>query len=77
MKGTIIRVTPSGDYVLVLIQVEDGRYGRTYTGDRYRNYHFWREMKIGDHITGLRWKREDRLLIDGDSPVHLAQDALL
>lgn len=77
MSGSIVRITPSGDYVLVLVRLEDGRYGRTYTGERYRNYYFWRELKVGDLITGLRWKKESQLIIDADSPVHMVQDALL
>jgi hypothetical protein len=77
MSGRIVRISPGDSYVLVLIQVEDGRYGRTYTGERYRNYHFWRELKVGDFITGLKWKKEAQLIIDADSPVHLAQDALI
>jgi hypothetical protein len=76
MSGRIVRITPGDAYVLVLIQVEDGRFGRTYTGARYRNYHFWCELKVGDYVAGLRWKKEDQLIIDADSPVHLAQDAL-
>lgn len=77
MSGIIVRITPSGDYVLVLVRLEDGRYGRTYTGESYRNYQLWRELKVGDLVAGLRWKREGQLIIDADSPVHLAQDALL
>jgi hypothetical protein len=77
MDGIIVRMAPAGDYILVLVKLDDGRYGRTYTGERYRNYHFWRELKVGDHVTGLRWKNERQLIIDADSPVHLAQDALL
>lgn len=76
MKGKLIHITPSGDFITLLFKLGDKKYGRTYTGEEYRNYAIWRQLKIGDEVNGLQWKNEKRGLIDADSPVHLAQDSL-
>lgn len=71
MKGTVRKITTFGDTVMYLIRLEDGKYGRTYTGHKYRNYVNWKDLKIGDHVEGLAWKNKERGLIDADAPVHI------
>ena len=71
MEGKIIRVTPVNDGVMFLVWFEGKKYGRTYTGEKYRNFDNWRDLKVGDKIGGLVWKDERRGLIDGDSNAHL------
>lgn len=77
MRGKLIRITPSGDFITLLFKLGEKKYGRTYTGKRYRNYSIWSQFKIGDEVDGLRWKDERRQIIDADSPAHLFQDTLL
>ena len=77
MKGTLVRIAPSGGFETLLFKVGEKKYGRTYTGKRYRNYSTWSQFKIGDEVDGLRWKDERRQIVDADSPAHLIQDALL
>lgn len=76
MKGKLIRITHSGDFVTVLFKLGVKEYGFTYTGEQYRNYSTWKQFKIGDEVDGLKWNDEKKRRIDADSPVHLAQDSL-
>jgi hypothetical protein len=72
MKGKIVRIVPSGNFVTIIIRLEEaGKCGRTYTGKNFRNFAMWGELKIGDLVDGLRWLNGDKGIIDGDSPVHL------
>ena len=73
MLGKIIRVVESGKFKTILIWLEEvGSCGRTYTGEKYRNYHTWEQFKVGDWVEGLEWKDEKKKLLDADSPVHIA-----
>jgi len=76
MKGKLIRITPSGEFITLLFKMGEKKYGRTYTGKRYRNYSIWNQFKIGDEVDGLRWKDERRLLIDADSLAYFIHDSL-
>ena len=77
LSGVLVRITESDrGFVTLLFKLETGIYGLTYTGEKYRNYHAWKQLKIGDEVEGLRWKDEKKKIIDADSPVHLAQDSL-
>lgn len=69
MEGKINRIIESGKLITIIIWLKTGEYGRTYTGTMYRNYEIWKDLKVGDHITGLAWKDKVRKIIDGDSPV--------
>lgn len=71
MTGQLIRVSGLSGFTTLLFKFENGKYGRTYTGDKYRNYSIWSQFKIGDSISGLEWKDEKKLIINGDSPAHL------
>jgi len=77
MKGTVKRITPFGDLIMYLFRLETGKYGRTYTGKKYRNYAAWKDLKVDDLIDGLQWKDEKRGIIDADSPMYIVHDALL
>jgi hypothetical protein len=77
LMGVVVRITQSErKFVTLLLKLEIGAYGLTYTGEMYRNYHAWKQLKIGDEVRGLQWKDEKKKIIDADSPVHLAQDSL-
>jgi len=72
MKGKIVRIVPSGNFITIIIRIiKIDKCGRTYTGKNYRNFALWSELKEGDLVDGLKWLDEDRGIIDGDSPVHL------
>jgi len=72
MKAQLIRVSDSKGFITLLFKLESGKYGRTYTGEQYRNYAVWSQFKIGDWVEGLQWKDEKKGLLDADSPAHLA-----
>ena len=72
MKGQLIRSSNSKGFITLLFKLEGGKYGRTYTGEQYRNYAVWSQFKIGDWVEDLNWKDESKGLLDADSPVHLA-----
>ena len=71
MNGELRRVTNGGRFQCLLIKFENGKWGRTYTGEDFRNFDLWRDFKVGDHITGLKWKDEKKGILDADSPVAL------
>lgn len=71
-KAKVVRVTPvKNDVIMLLLKTENGKYGRTYTGPKYRNYVHWSDLKIGDDVEGIDWKDEDGGIINADSPVHI------
>ena len=75
MNGKVIRVVDSNKFITLLIWIqEDGVCGRTYTGEKYRNYHNWCDFKVGDHIGGLEWKDKARKILDADSPVYSLEE---
>jgi len=77
MEGQIKRIIPSGEFVTFIIHVKDVQScSRTFTGQKYRNFAYWRDLKVGDWIAGLRWLDEAKGIIDADSPVYLLQDTL-
>jgi len=77
MDGQIKRIIPSGEFVTFIIQVKDVRScSRTFTGQKYRNFAYWRDLKVGDCIAGVQWKNEQKGIVDADSPVYLLQDTL-
>ncbi len=69
MEGKINRIIESGKFITLIIWLKTGEYGRTYTGTMYRNYEIWKDLKVGDHISGLNWKDKARKIIDADSPI--------
>lgn len=73
MNGKIIRIAEFGITAMYLIWLKDSKiYGRTYTGEGYRNFINWKDLKVGDSIDGLQWKDEKKKILDADSPVHIA-----
>lgn len=70
MKGELIRVSPSTGYTTFLLRMQDGGYGLTYTGEQFRNFPAWSQLRVGDFVDGLEWKNKERHIIDADSPVH-------
>ncbi len=70
MDGLLNRITEGGKFTTYLFQLPDGSFGRVYTGKSYRNYHNWRDIQIGELVSGLVWYDEIKGIIDGDSPVH-------
>lgn len=78
MKGEVRRIIPSGEFITYIVRVHvsdtESLTGRTYTGETFRNYAFWRELKVGDWVEGIRWKDKKRGIIDADSPVHVIQE---
>lgn len=72
MEGVIKRINEKDSFVAVLIYLPaTKKFGMTYTGTNYRNYVNWSDIKVGDRVSGLSWKDENRKLLDADSPVHL------
>lgn len=73
MKGKIIRIADCGNIIMYLVWLKELNISaRTYTGEKYRNYINWKDLKIDDQIEGIQWKDEKRKILDADSPVHLA-----
>jgi hypothetical protein len=70
MEGKIIRISRVNNGVMFLVWFKGREYGRTYTGEKYRNYELWKDLKVGDKIDGLSWKDKTRSIIDADSPVY-------
>lgn len=74
MQGKIIRIVECENAIMYLIWLKEMNVSaRTYTGEGYRNFINWKDLKIGDHLEGLQWKDEKRKLLDADSPVHITQ----
>jgi hypothetical protein len=72
MKGKIKNIVPVGKVKMYLIWLEEfGVFGRTYSGSIYRNYDYWRDLKIGDWVVGLEWKDKKKAILDADSPIQL------
>jgi hypothetical protein len=71
MDGLLHRITEGGKFTTYLFKLSDGSYGRIYTGPHYRNYHNWKDLRIGDLVSGLVWYNELKGILDGDSPVHI------
>ncbi len=73
MTGELKCVYTQDSGVVTIMVAIDGRKGwaRTHTGPHYRNHVRWQHFKIGDVVTGLRWKDEQRGIIDADSDVEL------
>jgi hypothetical protein len=72
MKGQIMGMNSSGNFINVFFKLENGKSAHTFTGKQYRNYAIWRQFKVGDWVEGLNWKNEGKRLIDADSPAYLA-----
>lgn len=70
MDGLLHRITEGGKFTTYLFKLSNGSYGRVYTGEKYRNFHNWKDLQIGDLVSGLVWFDEIKGIIDGDSPVH-------
>lgn len=74
MIGKIIRIAECGNVTMYLIWLRDLNIcGRTYTGESYRNFINWKDLKVGDFIDGLQWKDEKKKILDADSPVHVTE----
>ena len=72
LDGLLHRITESGQFTTYLFKLSDGSYGRVYTGRSYRNFHNWRDIQVGDLVSGLIWHNEVKKIIDGDSPLHIS-----
>ena len=70
IDGLLNRITEGGRFTTYLFKLSDGSYGRVYTGGKYRNYHNWKDLQIGELVSGLVWYDEVKGILDGDSPVH-------
>jgi hypothetical protein len=70
IDGLLHRITEGEKFTTYLFKMSDGSFGRVYTGRNYRNYHNWKDIKIGELVSGLIWYDEVKGIIDGDSPVH-------
>jgi len=67
MSSEIVRIVSSGCFVTYILRLENGESGRLYTGNGFRNYSNWKGLKVGDRIEGLRWKSEEKRILDADS----------
>lgn len=68
MRGKIKNIVSVGKVKMYLIWLEEiGVFARTYSGSSYRNYDYWKELKIGDWAEGLDWKDEGRKILNADS----------
>lgn len=74
MDGLLHRITEGNRFTTFLFKLSDGSYGRVYTGPSYRNFHNWRDIQIGELVSGLVWYDEVRGILDGDSPVHTSSE---
>ncbi len=71
MDGCLNRITDGAKFTTYLFKLSDGSFGRVYTAPNYRNYHNWKDLRIGDLVSGLVWYDEVKGIINGDSPVHI------
>lgn len=71
IDGCLIRITDGEKFTTYLFKLAHGGVGRVFTGSRYRNFYNWRDLKIGDMVSGLVWYDETKGTLNGDSPVHL------
>ena len=71
MEGKVIRITRVPNGIMILIWFGGKEYGRTYTGENFRNYALWSDLKVGDQVDGLVWKDMEKGIVDADSPVHV------
>lgn len=77
MLGQIKRIVQSGEFITYIILLDDNDCCvRTYTGKQYRNYAYWKDLRIGDRIGGIKWKYQEKEIVDADSPVYLLQPTL-
>lgn len=73
MDGCLHRITDSSRFTTYLFKLPDGSFGRIYTSPKYRNFHNWKDLRIGDLVSGLLWFDETKGVLDGDSPVHYSR----
>lgn len=71
MKAEITRVIPSGCFVTYIARTENGVNGRLYTGETFRNYSRWKGLKKGYWVSGVRWKDENKGILDADSLIEV------
>jgi hypothetical protein len=71
IDGLLKRISEGGKFTTYLFRLSDGTYGRVFSGPKYRNFHNWKDFKIGDMVSGLVWYDEVKGILDGDSPVHI------
>jgi len=68
MKGKIKNIVSFGKVRMYLIWLDEiGSFGRTYSGPAYRNFDYWKGLKIGDYAEGLEWKEESKKILNADS----------
>ena len=75
-NGRVHNITRHGDLLIVLFKLPNGRYPRTYTSPKYRNYHHWTSLCDGDEVAGLQWFNEKKGLVNADSPIHISRHSL-
>lgn len=66
--GLLKKITHADDFVTLIFKLPTGEYAHTFTGPKYRNYRFWKDYRIGDEITGLKWHDRNKKRIDADCP---------
>ena len=63
---TIVQFTPVKRFISFDM---GGLTGKTYVVDGNRNSVKWKNVKVGDSLTGLDWFDEEAKIIDADSQI--------
>lgn len=54
---------------LFKFKLSNGDNATSYIVKNFRNEALWIDLKVGDHVDGLKWKDESKGIINADSPV--------
>ncbi len=55
--------------ILFKFKLQNGDNATSYVVNGFRNEALWSDLKIGDHVDGLKWKDEVKGIINADSPI--------
>lgn len=70
MEGIItFKKQIKSNLVLFKFKLQNGDNATSYVVNGFRNEALWADLKIGDHVDGLKWKDEAKGIINADSPI--------
>lgn len=70
MEGIItFKKQIKSNLILFKFKLQNGDNATSYVVNGFRNEALWSDLKIGDHVDGLKWKDEAKGIINADSPI--------
>jgi hypothetical protein len=70
MEGIItFKKQIKSNLILFKFKLQNGDNATSYVVNGFRNEALWSDLKIGDHVDGLKWKDEVKGIINADSPI--------